>query len=97
MTDSSDLPDYLAENPDGSVTVKLRKRYTFNGAETRDRLTLREPTVNDQLVTFDMAGSNGVKEVALVANLAEIAPADVHSLTLRDYARVQRALGFLNA
>jgi len=82
------LPDYLTENADGSMTVRLR------GADQRT-ITLREPTVGDQLVVAEMRGSDAAKEVALVANLAEIAPDEVHALSLRNYARVQEALGFL--
>ncbi|WP_420023775.1 phage tail assembly protein [Cereibacter azotoformans] len=76
----NDKPDFLTENPDGSVAITLRSGRV---------LTMREPTVGDQLAT---KGSNEEREIALVGNLCTMAPDEVRSLSLRDYRRVQAAL-----
>ena len=83
--------DYLTTNPDGSVTVTLAKGVTVSNA-TLMTITLREPTVADQIAAQEVKGSPAAQEVALIANLAEIPPGDVKAMTLRDYRRVQEAL-----
>ena len=83
--------DYLTTNPDGSVTVALAKGITVSGAAVM-ALSLREPTVADQIAAQEVKGSPAVQEVALIANLATITPAEVQAMTLRDYRRVQEAL-----
>lgn len=84
-------PEWLTENADGSVTVKLQRGINVDGA-TVAAVTMREPTVADQLAAQDGRGSSAEQEVALIANLATLAPSDVKALTLRDYRRVQEAL-----
>jgi len=83
--------DYLTTNADGSVTVTLTKGLTLENA-TLMTITMREPTVGDQIAAQEIKGSIGAQEVALIANLAEIAPQDITRLNLRDYRRVQEAL-----
>lgn len=79
-----DRPEYIAENPDGSVTITLTDGST---------MTMREPLVEDQLAT---KGTNEDRELALVGNLTGKTPAEVRGLRIRDYRRVQAALGFLS-
>lgn len=83
--------DYLTTNHDGSVTVTLAKGITVDQAKIM-ALTLREPTVADQIAAQEVKASAAVQEVALIANLATITPAEVQAMTLRDYRRVQEAL-----
>ena len=57
---------------------------------------MREPTVADQLATEELKGGESAKEIAMFANLCEIAPDDIKRLTLKDYKKVQAAfLGFI--
>jgi phage FluMu protein gp41 len=71
--------------------IKLEAGVEIDGTLVKT-LAMREPTVGDQIAAQEVKGSPAAQEVALVANLCEIAPADVQRLTLRDYARVQEAL-----
>lgn len=71
---------FLTENPDGTVSITLR------GGRT---ITMREPTVGDQIAT---KGSAEERELALIGNLCLLSPEEVRALTLRDYRRVQDAL-----
>ena len=81
----TERPDYITENPDGGVTVELR------GGR---KITMREPTVGDQLAT---KGTPEQREIAMVSNLCEIAPDEIKAMTARDYRRLQQALlGFLD-
>lgn len=96
MNDEIDRPDYLAENADGSVTISLRAGVSIDGARVR-ALTMREPTVDDQLTAEKVKGSPAEREVTLFANLCEVAPGDIRGMSMRDYGRLQEAYrGFLD-
>ena len=63
------------------------------GGERLRQVTMREPTVNDTLAAQKAGGGkSGQVEIALLANLCEMSPAEVGSLTMRDYGRLQDAL-----
>lgn len=87
----SDLPDFLAEGADGSLTVSLARGLVIDGSKL-SAIVLREPTVADQLAAD--GGTAAQNEVMLLANLAGHMPADIQQLKMRDYARLQAALGF---
>lgn len=92
QTTATGLPDYITEGDDGSLTVDLVRGLEISGAKVT-KLKFREPTLDDQLVS-QKVGENAEAEVALLANLAEIAPGDLRGIKMRDYARLQVALGF---
>lgn len=81
----------MAKNQTGSVDITLSKPIKIDGAEIKV-LRMREPTVADQLAMDKSGGSAAEQEITLVANLCQVAPADLHQLTLRDYKNVQAAL-----
>jgi hypothetical protein len=85
-------PWLQTNDADGSVTITLSRPLEVNGAKL-ETLTMREPTVGDQLAASKVKGDEAEKEVAFFANLCEIAPADVQRLPVRDYARLQAAFG----
>lgn len=82
--------DYLQVNPDGSVTVKLARGLEIAGAKVL-ALTMREPTVGDQLAAMPGKSSAAQEEINLFANLCTITPADVSALKMKDYGRLQEA------
>ncbi|MFG6501247.1 phage tail assembly protein [Sulfitobacter sp. 1A15106] len=86
------LPAYITEDADGSLSVDLVRGLKISGAKVT-QLKLREPTLDDQLAS-QKVGENADAEVALIANLAEIAPEELRAAKMRDYARLQEALGF---
>lgn len=81
---------WLKVNDDGSVTVTLSRPRQIDGANV-SALTMREPTVDDQLAASDTHGSEVMKEIVLFANLAMISKDDVRKLPVRDYQRLQAA------
>ncbi len=85
----TDRPEYVTENDDGTLTIGLRTGATISGAKVK-ALTMREPTVADQIAVAGMQGGDAAKEVALFANLCSITPDEMKSLTMRDYTRVQQ-------
>lgn len=86
----SKTPDYLTQNADGSVTVTLSKPLDMDGAKVAV-LKLREPTVDDLLRSSASGGTDAEREVSQIADLAEVTPADIRKLSVRDYQRIQRA------
>lgn len=81
---------WMKVNDDGSVTVTLSRPRDIEGAKVAT-LTMREPTVDDQLAASEVQGSEVLKEITLLANLAMIPAAEVRKLPVRDYQRLQAA------
>ncbi len=88
--------EWIVENEDGSVTVKFDDRpLKIDGTEVKS-LQMREPTVDDQLIADKGSSSAAEGEIALIANLCEVAPETVRGITMRQYRRLQTALsGFI--
>lgn len=79
----------------GSVDIQLTKAIKIDGVDVKT-LRMREPTVADQLASQKAGGDQAEQELAFIANLCQVAPIDLHQLTLRDYKKVQTAfLGFI--
>ena len=93
------LPDYCKQNVEGdeeTITVTLAKGIVVSG-EKRTEITLREPTVGDNMVARAAAkGDSAGHEVNLLANLSGLSPDEIRSAKMRDYTRLQEALDFLN-
>lgn len=96
MTRETELPDFITEGADGTLTVDLLRGITVDGTPQKS-LTLREPCVDDMLAAEKTAKSDtAMSEVILIANLAGVDPAAIRSAKMRDYSRLQEALGFMN-
>lgn len=83
-------PDWMTRNADGSATITLRRAASVSGA-TVNALTMREPTVEDQLAAGGSKADPAASEVGLFANLCMVPPEAIRGLTLHDYGRLQRA------
>lgn len=93
---STSTPDYLAYGDSGDCLIELSKPLALSSGADVAHLTMREPTVEDQIVHDELRGSDAVREVTMFANLCEVAPDDVRKLTLKNYRRLQEAYqGFL--
>lgn len=91
-----ELPDFISGGEDGSLIVSLARGIDVDGAK-RMSLTLREPAVSDMIAADKAAkGQSAMSEVILLANLADVAPAAIQGARMRDYSRLQAALGFMN-
>lgn len=75
---------------DGFVDVKLSRAIEVGGVKT-DTVRMREPTVADQETAGNIQGSDATREIMTFANLCEIAPDEIRSMTMRDYKRLQSA------
>jgi hypothetical protein len=75
--------------------IKLTETIKIDGVIISE-LTLRRPKVRDRLAVERLGNSDAEKEVALIANLADIPKDAVEDLDLADYAKIQETLqGFL--
>jgi uncharacterized phage protein gp47/JayE len=75
---------------DGFVDVKLSRAIEISGVKT-DTVRMREPTVADQEAAGNIQGTDATREIMTFANLCEIAPDEIRSMTMRDYKRLQSA------
>jgi hypothetical protein len=82
--------EWVKVNEDGSVTVTLTKAFEINGAKV-GYVVMREPTVDDHMVSNETRGSELTKEVTMFANLCTIPAPDLRRLPMRDYMRLQAA------
>lgn len=84
-------PDYIKLS-DGKAEVTLSRQLEIDGAKI-NVLTMREPTVDDQIAAEKM-GVGGEAEKSYMANLCMVSPDDIGRLPLRDFKRLQEAFGF---
>jgi phosphatidylserine decarboxylase len=77
--------------PQTENTIKLEYPITA-GAQLIQEITLRRPKVKDTLAVQKLGVNQAEQEIRLVANLANLAPAEVEELDAADYARVQEVL-----
>lgn len=80
-------PAYLVIS-DGSVQITFAGTPTLNGAPVAS-VTMREPTVRDQLAMEKASGVPAERELAMMASLLQVSPVDLQGLTLRNYRRIQ--------
>ena len=83
---------WLKDGEDGALVITLSKPLEVNGVQLHE-LTMREPTLDDQVASNEARGSDVVKEITLFANLCTVPAADLRRLKLRDYMRLQAAYG----
>lgn len=95
MTEKTELKP--TRNDDGNFAIPLAVPLDIDGAKVK-ALTMREPTVNDNLIAEEQGGGKaGQHEIYLFANLCQVTPEDIKRLKLRDYMRLQEAFkGFLD-
>ncbi len=88
--------DFLKQNADGSVTIGLTRGFVRDGAQI-NAVTMREPTVGDQIAAEAAGATNAAREIALFGALCQLTPAEVTSIKMKDYGRLQVAYrGFLD-
>lgn len=74
----------------GFLEIEFRTGF-LRGGERVMRATMREPTVADNMASQAAAKDPAKREIGLFASLLEISPAEIETLTMADYARVQDA------
>ncbi len=79
-----------------SEVVKLQYPITVDGQEVTE-IALRRPKVRDMLAVEKLEGSEGARELRLLANLAELPPETLEELDVADYQALQQVYaGFLS-
>jgi len=90
-TKNQNVPEYI-KLVEGAAQVTLSRPLEIDGAKVKV-LSMREPTVDDQLVA-EKYGNGGEADKMYMANLCQVAPDDIGRLPLRDFKRLQEAFGF---
>lgn len=86
--------EFVKYEDDGSATITLAGKVEMDGVKITT-ISMREPTVRDQLAGEKAKGGDAEKEISIFASLCEQTPAFIESLSLRNYKRVQAAyVGF---
>ena len=71
--------------------IRLNQPITVDG-QTLNEITLRRPKVRDRLIVERLGTTDAEKEVALIANLAELPTNAIEELDLTDYVKIQGVL-----
>lgn len=71
--------------------IKLQTGILIDGVTVKT-LTMREPTVADAIAAQELKGSSAAQEVTYMANLCDVSPAEIQSMTMRDFKKLQDAL-----
>lgn len=73
------------------TTITLTEKITVDNKDIQE-ITLRRPKVRDRLAVDRMGQSDAEKEVALIANLADLPKETIEELDLADYNKIQKVL-----
>ncbi len=74
------------------IVVTLDYPFAYKG-ETIQTITFkRRAEVRDQLAAAKAGKDSASQEIALLANLAEVAPDMLHEVDMADYAKLQQVL-----
>lgn len=71
--------------------IKLENFIKIDGVEIHE-IVLRAPKVRDLLIANKSNSDESIREVNLIANLAEISVEAIQELDLRDYMKIQNWL-----
>ena len=70
--------------------IKLTAPVTLNNI-TYDELKICRPKMRDRLAVERMKKTDAEKEIAMIANLAEVDIAVIEELNLADYGKIQQS------
>ncbi len=76
---------------DTGKTITLQYPITVDGVVI-EKLHVRRPLVRDRLIAEKISGSEVEKEIRLIANLCEMAPAHIEQMDMADYVKLQECL-----
>jgi len=62
------------------------------GNNTYEQISIRRPKVRDRLAVERMKKTDAEKEIAMIANLAEVSVDVIEEIDLADYAKIQEVL-----
>lgn len=79
------------EQSDGSMLIDFTDRPLTIDGTTVKQLTMREPTVEDQIIAKKAGADAAEAEVSMFANLIELPPEQVRGFKMRHYTRLQAA------
>ena len=81
----------MATKPRPTETIELEYAIEVDGVAV-DVLSMRRPTVRDQLTFEEGKGGEARKVIAMIANLCEIPPKSVEQLDQSDFVKLTETL-----
>lgn len=72
------------------VDIELKHGINVAGAQVKT-VRMRAPTVADTLAADKIGGTPAEKELAIFANLCQLAPSELQGMLLSDYKKLQEA------
>ena len=81
----------MASKPRPTETIDLTYEVEIDGVSV-DSLTMRRPTVRDQMIVDKMKGTDTEKAVKFFANLCEVSPSTIEALDTVDFTRLSEVL-----
>ena len=81
----------MASKSRPTETINLEYSVEIDGVSV-DSLTMRRPTVRDQMIIDKAKGTDTEKAVRFFANLCEVSPATIESLDTVDFTKLSEVL-----
>jgi hypothetical protein len=81
----------MASKSRPTETIELDYSIEIDGVSV-ETLTMRRPTVRDQMVIDKAKGSDTEKAVKFFANLCEVAPSSIEALDTVDFTKLSEVL-----
>jgi len=81
-------PKFTDDDVPEFVDIPLSRAIEINGTKLTS-LRMRQPLMSDQKAGLKATGTEDEKEIKFMANLCDMAPADMEKLSIRDFKKVQ--------
>ena len=81
----------MASKSRPTETIELDYSIDIDGVSV-DSLTMRRPTVRDQMIIDKAKGTDTEKAVKFFANLCEVAPSSIEALDTADFTKLSEVL-----
>jgi len=72
-------------------TIKFSKEYPLNGGAMIDTITMREPTVGDEINAQESASKDSLIHITLFANLCNLTLDELKQISSKDGQRIAEA------
>jgi len=72
-------------------TIKFSREYSLNGGAMTDTITMREPTVGDEINAQETAPKESLVQITLFANLCDLTLDELKQISSKDGQKIAEA------
>jgi len=72
-------------------TIKFSREYPLNGGAMTDTITMREPTVGDEINAQETAPKESLVQITLFANLCDLTLDELKQISSKDGQKIAEA------